>query len=65
MNRYLERELEKRFEGKSGGDMKKRKHVIDLALETYINEQSPEKKGSGFDDTFKKMAINQYEHRVI
>jgi len=43
MDRYLDKELERRFESKSGGEVKKRKHVIDLALETYINEQSPEK----------------------
>lgn len=59
MNRYLGKELEKRFEVKGRGEMKKRKHVIDLALETYIKEQAAEKKGQGFDATFKKMAIDQ------
>jgi len=60
MDRYLGKELERRFEFKSGGEMKKRKYVIDLALQTYINEESLERKGQDFDETFKKMAIDQY-----
>lgn len=62
MRKYLEKELEKRFASKEGEEKAakkgKRKHVIDLALETYIEEEKPVEK-QGFDETFKKAAIDQ------
>lgn len=62
MNKYLEKELEKRFASVDGEEKTaktgKQKHVIDLALETYIEEEKPVKK-QGSDETFKKFAIDQ------
>ncbi|GAB7354358.1 hypothetical protein MBLNU459_g4865t1 [Dothideomycetes sp. NU459] len=57
MNRYVSRELEARFASrKSRG---KTKHVIDLALETYLREKGDSTNDvTTLDKTFKREAIN-------
>ncbi|PQE13973.1 cytochrome P450 71B25 protein [Rutstroemia sp. NJR-2017a BBW] len=63
MNNYLEKVLETRFAGKGAQVTKhKRKPVIDLALDEYIQQQAEDNvdiSARGLDKTFKEVAIDQ------
>jgi hypothetical protein len=65
MDNYIGRELSKRFETKETvSNPKKQKHIIDLALETYLTEISPNapstnSKTTTLDPTFVAHATNQ------
>lgn len=56
MNRYISNELEKRFASREKRG--KTKHVIDLALETYLKENQTKGATGSLDPEFKRRAID-------
>jgi len=69
MNNYLNKILDERFAFKGTKDTTtvKKKHIIDLALETYFKEQGDNASGvlKGIDETFRKYAIDQIKTFVF
>lgn len=60
MKRYVSRELENRFAARE--QLGKKKHVIDLAMETYLKEtNTKEPVSKNLDKTFKTQAIANIE----
>lgn len=71
MDRYISRELESRFasyqETVETNDIKRRKSktIVDLALDTYLEEQTGTDVVNEMDATFKKFAISQMKIFVL
>lgn len=63
MNSYINRVLNERFASRNTQEVMavKKKHIIDLALETYFKEQrsNTSEKMQGIDDTFRSYAVDQ------
>ena len=65
MNRFLSNELEHRFAVHRDTGEKGSKTVIDLALETYLEDQSGSKANNGMDAIFKEFAISQMKLFIL
>lgn len=63
MNRYISRELDNRFTTQQTSDRAsntpRSKSVIDLALKTYLSEETPAPTTKGINATFKTVATSQ------
>lgn len=60
MNRYVNHQLDERYTTKRGGLVaKKSKTIIDLALNSYIEEKFATKNSAEIDETFRLSAISQ------